>query len=140
MMFANSSHAVLEISVTRKQRNKYRSQFIKGKLALVDLAGRYTHQENYFSSVILSSWLNANLIESWKILILEKSWCSERASETNIGGQKLRDGANINRSLLALANCINALGKQQKKGLAYVPYRNRYLNDTYCSTVPSLLM
>lgn len=53
--------------------------------------------------------------------------CSERANETNSGGQKLRDGANINRSLLALANCINALGKQQKKGLAYVPYRNRYL-------------
>lgn len=55
----------------------------------------------------------------------ENSQCSERASETNSGGQKLRDGANINRSLLALANCINALGKQQKKGLAYVPYRNR---------------
>ncbi|PRQ48345.1 putative plus-end-directed kinesin ATPase [Rosa chinensis] len=52
---------------------------------------------------------------------------SERASETNNGGQKLRDGANINRSLLALANCINALGKQQKKGLAYVPYRNSKL-------------
>ncbi|OMP05795.1 hypothetical protein COLO4_08547 [Corchorus olitorius] len=34
---------------------------------------------------------------------------SERASETNSGGQKLRDGANINRSLLALANYINAL-------------------------------
>ncbi|CDP02664.1 unnamed protein product [Coffea canephora] len=52
---------------------------------------------------------------------------SERASETNSGGKKLRDGANINRSLLALANCINALGKQQKKGLAYVPYRNSKL-------------
>ncbi|KAL6961243.1 Kinesin-like protein KIN-8B [Sarracenia purpurea var. burkii] len=52
---------------------------------------------------------------------------SERASETNSGGQKLRDGANINRSLLALANCINALGKHQKKGLAYVPYRNSKL-------------
>ncbi|XP_031095875.1 kinesin-like protein KIN-8B isoform X2 [Ipomoea triloba] len=52
---------------------------------------------------------------------------SERASETNSGGLKLRDGANINRSLLALANCINALGKQQKKGLAYVPYRNSKL-------------
>ena len=59
---------------------------------------------------------------------IKKICCSERASETNSGGQKLRDGANINRSLLALANCINALGKQQKKGLAYVPYRNRYLN------------
>ncbi|XP_051117910.1 kinesin-like protein KIN-8B [Andrographis paniculata] len=52
---------------------------------------------------------------------------SERASETNSMGQKLRDGANINRSLLALANCINALGKQHKKGLAYVPYRNSKL-------------
>ncbi|BBN02137.1 kinesin family member 19 [Marchantia polymorpha subsp. ruderalis] len=52
---------------------------------------------------------------------------SERASETNNAGQKLRDGANINRSLLALANCINALGKTQKKGLAYVPYRNSKL-------------
>ncbi|KAJ8765465.1 hypothetical protein K2173_014587 [Erythroxylum novogranatense] len=88
---SSRSHAVLEITVKRKQRNKYRDQVVRGKLALVDLAG------------------------------------SERASETNIGGQKLRDGANINRSLLALANCINALGKQQKKGLAYVPYRNSKL-------------
>jgi kinesin family protein 18/19 len=54
---------------------------------------------------------------------------SERASETNNAGQKLRDGANINKSLLALANCINALGKQQKKGLAYVPYRNRFVTE-----------
>jgi hypothetical protein len=30
---------------------------------------------------------------------------------------------------LALANCINALGKQQKKGLAYVPYRNRFVTE-----------
>ncbi|CAL9093544.1 unnamed protein product [Musa textilis] len=88
---SSRSHAVLEITVKRKQRNQYQSQILRGKLALVDLAG------------------------------------SERASETNSGGQKLRDGANINRSLLALANCINALGKQQKKGLAYVPYRNSKL-------------
>lgn len=52
---------------------------------------------------------------------------SERAAETNNNGQKLRDGANINKSLLALANCINALGKQQKTGVAYVPYRNSKL-------------
>ncbi|KAK4760920.1 hypothetical protein SAY87_005813 [Trapa incisa] len=88
---SSRSHAVLEITVKRKQKSKYPNQLIRGKLALVDLAG------------------------------------SERASETNSGGQKLRDGANINRSLLALANCINALGKQQKKGLAYVPYRNSKL-------------
>ncbi|CAA6657620.1 unnamed protein product [Spirodela intermedia] len=88
---SSRSHAVLEITVKRKQRNNYRTQVLRGKLALVDLAG------------------------------------SERASETQNAGQKLRDGANINRSLLALANCINALGKQHKKGLAYVPYRNSKL-------------
>ncbi|KAM2442231.1 hypothetical protein TB1_022367 [Malus domestica] len=52
---------------------------------------------------------------------------SERALETNSGGQKLWDGANINHALLALANCINALGEQQKNGLAYVPHRIRYV-------------
>ena len=42
-------------------------------------------------------------------------------------GQKLRDGANINRSLLALANCINALGKPAAAAKGYVPYRNSKL-------------
>lgn len=34
---------------------------------------------------------------------------SERASATNNTGTRLQEGANINKSLLALANCINAL-------------------------------
>ena len=34
---------------------------------------------------------------------------SERASATNNRGARLQEGANINKSLLALANCINAL-------------------------------
>lgn len=57
---------------------------------------------------------------------------SERASETNNRGKMLTDGANINRSLLALANCINALGKQKpsngaNRSAVYVPYRNSKL-------------
>ena len=49
-------------------------------------------------------------------------------TDTNNVGQKLRDGANINRSLLALANCINALGKPgASKAASYVPYRNSKL-------------
>eukprot|EP00873_Tetraselmis_striata_P017171 jgi/Tetstr1/437435/TSEL_026116.t1 len=52
---------------------------------------------------------------------------SERASETNNRGQQLKDGANINRSLLALANCINALGKRRKKDFVFVPFRNSKL-------------
>lgn len=87
---SSRSHAILEIYVSRTERNKARYQILMGKLSLVDLAG------------------------------------SERAHDTNNTGQKLRDGANINKSLLALANCINALGKNSK-GVAYVPYRNSKL-------------
>lgn len=67
MTFANSSHAVLEITVTRKQRNKYRGQVIKGKLALVDLAGRYFHKQNCFFCTCVSYGLIAALSKVRKI-------------------------------------------------------------------------
>lgn len=41
---------------------------------------------------------------------------SERASATLNRGVRLHEGAKINRSLLALANCINALTSQIKEG------------------------
>ena len=41
---------------------------------------------------------------------------SERGSVTENRGIRLFEGAKINRSLLALANCINALGDKAKKG------------------------
>ena len=34
---------------------------------------------------------------------------SERGTATTNRGARMREGANINRSLLALGNCINAL-------------------------------
>ena len=36
---------------------------------------------------------------------------SERAANTHNKGQRMVEGAHINRSLLALGNCINALSK-----------------------------
>jgi len=66
---------------------------------------------------------------------------SERASVTKNRGMRLIEGANINRSLLALGNCINALGKKGGNG-AYIPYRDskltRLLKDSLggnCRTV-----
>lgn len=53
---------------------------------------------------------------------------SERASATQNSGLRMIEGANINRSLLALANCINALGEAQKSNVkAFVPYRDSKL-------------
>eukprot|EP00474_Spongospora_subterranea_P009692 CRZ10150.1 hypothetical protein [Spongospora subterranea] len=65
---------------------------------------------------------------------------SERAAVTKNRGSMLREGANINRSLLALGNCINALCKNATGG--HVPFRNskltRLLKDSLggnCRTV-----
>ena len=49
---------------------------------------------------------------------------SERASATNNRGARLHEGANINKSLLALANCINALASNSNSG-------NRRMNVKY---------
>ncbi|OCT73151.1 kinesin family member 18B L homeolog isoform X2 [Xenopus laevis] len=66
---------------------------------------------------------------------------SERASTTNAKGERLREGANINRSLLALINVINALADAKSKK-AHIPYRDskltRLLKDSIggnCRTV-----
>ncbi|CAH2318866.1 kinesin KIF18B isoform X2, partial [Pelobates cultripes] len=66
---------------------------------------------------------------------------SERASTTNAKGERLREGANINRSLLALINVINALA-DAKSRKAHIPYRDskltRLLKDSIggnCRTV-----
>jgi kinesin family protein 18/19 len=50
---------------------------------------------------------------------------SERASATKNRGERLLEGANINKSLLALGSCINALCDPRKKN--HIPYRNSKL-------------
>ncbi|XP_073512527.1 kinesin-like protein KIF18B [Phyllobates terribilis] len=66
---------------------------------------------------------------------------SERASTTNAKGERQREGANINRSLLALINVINALADAKNKK-THIPYRDskltRLLKDSIggnCRTV-----
>ena len=50
---------------------------------------------------------------------------SERASATRNRGDRLAEGANINKSLLSLGSCINALCDPRKRN--HVPYRNSKL-------------
>jgi len=63
---------------------------------------------------------------------------SEKGCVTGNKGARFREGSNINKSLLALGNCINALADGSK----YIPYRNskltRLLKDSIggnCRTV-----
>ncbi|MBZ3872195.1 Kinesin-like protein KIF18A [Sciurus carolinensis] len=66
---------------------------------------------------------------------------SERASATSAKGTRFVEGTNINKSLLALGNVINALADTKKKN-QHVPYRNskltRLLKDSLggnCQTI-----
>jgi kinesin family protein 18/19 len=53
---------------------------------------------------------------------------SERAKDTLNKGIRLIEGGNINRSLLTLGNCINALCEANEKGTKpYIPYRDSKL-------------
>lgn len=63
---------------------------------------------------------------------------SERGAATGCSGARFTEGANINKSLLALGNCINGLAD----GLRHIPYRDskltRLLKDSLggnCQTV-----
>jgi kinesin family member 18/19 len=68
---------------------------------------------------------------------------SERAAYTSNKGMRMIEGANINKSLLALGNCITALADGKIKGKKiYVPYRDskltRLLKDSLggnCRTI-----
>lgn len=65
---------------------------------------------------------------------------SERGSATGCKGARFREGANINKSLLALGNCINALAD----GLRHIPYRDskltRLLKDSLGGNCRSVMI
>ena len=49
-------------------------------------------------------------------------------AKTGATGDKLKEGANINKSLSALGNVINALAEQSKRSKkVFIPYRNSKL-------------
>ncbi|XP_035757227.1 kinesin-like protein KIF19 [Egretta garzetta] len=52
---------------------------------------------------------------------------SERAAQTQKQGKRMKEGAHINRSLLALGNCINALSEKGGSRAQFVNFRDSKL-------------
>lgn len=97
---SSRSHAVLQVNITRKSRR-----------ADVDMDREAVYQDT--TSATLS--------------IVDLAG-SERASATRNMGERMKEGAQINKSLLALSSCINALCMAQRRGARpHVPYRNSKL-------------
>ncbi|KAI5643753.1 kinesin motor domain-containing protein [Phthorimaea operculella] len=90
-----------------------------------------------FQVYIKMSYKTSNQVRIVKLSMIDLAG-SERASATGCVGDRFKEGANINRSLLSLANCINKLAD----GSSYIPYRDskltRLLKDSLggnCKTV-----
>lgn len=58
---------------------------------------------------------NANAGNSGKLSLIDLAG-SERASRTGNTGLRMKEGASINKSLLALGNCINVLYENARTG------------------------
>ena len=68
---------------------------------------------------------------------------SERGAATENRGQRMVEGANINKSLLSLGNCINILSDRSKTG-QFVPYRDskltRLLKDSLGGNTKTIMI
>ena len=66
---------------------------------------------------------------------------SERAASTGASGSRLKEGANINKSLSALGNVINALVEMARAGKKqFIPYRNSKLTRVLQVQSPALYL
>ncbi|KAK4683985.1 hypothetical protein P7C73_g6222, partial [Tremellales sp. Uapishka_1] len=97
---SSRSHAVLQINVGRNARGHE-----------VDL------EQNVVRQCVSSATLS----------IIDLAG-SERAAATTNMGDRMKEGANINKSLLALSSCISALCQNPIRGVRpHIPYRNSKL-------------
>ena len=70
---------------------------------------------------------NNNMVKFGKLNLIDLAG-SERAGATKNRGLRLIEGANINKSLLTLGNCINALVEKNQRGSKiHIPYRDSKL-------------
>ena len=106
------------------------NQFSTRSHAVLQITLEQTSKEK--NSVIFSS----------KLCLIDLAG-SERAASTENRGQRMIEGANINRSLLALGNCINILSDVNKRG-KFIPYRDskltRILKDSLGGNTQTIMI
>lgn len=131
-----NSKEVLELmqlgNSRRKMAETNSNQFSSRSHAIVQLAVQKRDKTKDVTSTYTQS----------KFLLVDLAG-SERAAVSENRGMRQIEGANINRSLLALGNCINTLSDPNKRG-AFVPYRDskltRLLKDSLGGNTKTIMI
>ena len=128
---SSRSHAILQLNITHTYRVNSLNNVNNGKDSVKD-SGKESGKDNGKDGGRDSS--KDSFRDSFKECFVESKLSlidlagSERASATLNRGARLMEGANINKSLLALANCINALAENNGSGKkGNVKYRDSKL-------------
>ena len=110
---SSRSHAVLQVNIRHEKMVKHTRRITR------TLNGGDT---------------SSKIITSSRLSLIDLAG-SERAAATQNRGARLREGANINKSLLALANCINALSLKGTSAATRVKYRDSKLTHILKSSL-----
>ncbi len=116
-IIANSGEHILSIL---KKGNKKRTTEATN-------ANQTSSRSHAILQIMVSCKEKKNNVKFGKLSLIDLAG-SERASVTKNKGMRLIEGANINKSLLTLGNCINALCESNIKGTKpHIPYRDSKL-------------
>ena len=97
------------------------------KIASTQMNTESSRSHTIFTVLIQSELEEQNVVKTRKskIHIVDLAG-SERVKHTNVEGQRLREGCNINRSLHVLGSVINSLVESTKKK-KHIPFRDSKL-------------
>ncbi|DAZ98856.1 TPA: hypothetical protein N0F65_002581 [Lagenidium giganteum] len=109
------AHSVSEVLQLLRRGNRHRkteptaaNQVSSRSHAVIQVTVRHT------TTTMISNTIPRKSVIEGKLSLIDLAG-SERASSTLNRGLRLTEGANINKSLLALANCINSLSTQNRQ-------------------------
>ncbi|XP_055652506.1 kinesin-like protein KIF19 isoform X5 [Falco peregrinus] len=87
-------------------------------------ANRTSSRSHAVLQVTVRRWRRGRGLRHGRLFLIDLAG-SERAAQTQNHGQRMKEGAHINRSLLALGNCIKALS--HRTSTRYINYRDSKL-------------
>jgi kinesin family protein 18/19 len=89
-------------------------------------ANQFSSRSHAILQILVESFNPSGLITTAKLSLVDLAG-SERASTAESKGMRMLEGSKINKSLLALGNCINMLSEKQRNGSSFIPYRDSKL-------------